>query len=102
MFIEQCNIRNVILAGDLNIDFNRKNAHVMYLKDFSIRKDFIYTFDMPNADKGYKYHNPANGSYSCIDHFHLSSGLCDLTQHILRCNIPLNHQSTCVCYWSWM
>ena len=90
MFIEQCNIRNVILAGDLNIDFDRKIAHDMYFKDFNIRKDFIYTFDMLNADKGYTYHDPANGSYSCIDHFHISSGLCDLTQHIRRCNIPLN------------
>ncbi len=56
----------------------------------SLRKDFIYTFDMPNADKGYTYHDPANSSYSCIDHFHISSGLCNLTQYILRCNIPLN------------
>ncbi len=62
----------------------------MYFKDSSIRKDFIYTFDMPNADKGYTYHDPANRNYSCIDHFHISLGLCDLTQHSLRCNIPLN------------
>ncbi len=45
MFIEQCNIRNVILAGDLNIDFNKTNAHNLYFKDFSIRKDFTYVFD---------------------------------------------------------
>ena len=27
MFIESCQIRNVILAGDMNCDFTRKNAH---------------------------------------------------------------------------
>ncbi len=32
MFIEQCNIRNVILAGDFNIDFNRKMLMICILK----------------------------------------------------------------------
>ncbi len=90
MYIEQCNIRNVILAGDFNVDFSRNNAHAVYFKDFSIRTDLVYTFDMPNADKGYTYHDPANNSYSCIDHFHVSSRLCDLTLCIHRCNLALN------------
>ncbi len=84
------NIRNVILAGDFNVDFSRNNAHDVYFKDFSIRTDLVYTFDMLNADKGYTYHDPANNSYSCIDHFHVSSVMCDLASCIHRCNLALN------------
>ncbi len=65
MYIEQCNIRNVNLAGDFNVDFGRdNNAHGVYFKYFSMRTDLYYTFDMPNADKGYTYHDPENNNYS--------------------------------------
>ncbi len=45
----------------------------------------MYTFDIPNAYKGCRYYDPANNSYSCIDHFPFSTGLCDMTSCIHRC-----------------
>ncbi len=46
MLIEQCKLRNLVLAGDLNIDFNSKNAH-----DYCESRNIKYTFDLSIADK---------------------------------------------------
>ncbi len=62
--IYQYYLAKVILAGDFNVDFSNNNVHDVYCKVFSIRIDFVYTFDMPNAETGYTYHDPANNSYS--------------------------------------
>ncbi len=52
MFIEQCKVRNIVLAGDFNIDFNCKNAHDIYFKDYCQSRNIKYAFDLPIADKG--------------------------------------------------
>ncbi len=49
-----------------------------------------FTFNLPNADKEYTYHDPVNGSCLCIDHLHVSSCLYGLTQCVQMCNLPLN------------
>ena len=90
IFIEKCNIRNVILAGDMNVDFNRKNAHDVYFSEFIARKDICCTLNLLVSDSRYTYHDPANGSFSCIDHFSLSSGLCDSVMYVSRYDSPLN------------
>ncbi len=46
MYIEQSNIINVILAGDLNVDFSCKNAHDVYFNDNCIRTDMKFTFNI--------------------------------------------------------
>ncbi len=68
MFIEQFKVRNIVFVGDLSIDFNRKNAHDIYFKDYCESRNIKDTFDLPIADIGYTYHDPSNNSYSCIDH----------------------------------
>ncbi len=60
MFIEQCKVRNIVLAGDLNIDCNHKNAHDICFKDHCESINIKHTFDLPIADKGYTYHDPSN------------------------------------------
>ena len=77
MFIESCQIRNVILAGDMNCDFTRKNAHDVYLKNVALRNDLICCCDMNVTIKEYTYHDPCNMCFTCIDHFIVSSGLRD-------------------------
>ena len=94
VFLQQCNLRNLILGGDFNCDFTRRNAHDVYLRNFIRINDLICTMDLPIAEQGHSYHDPANGSYSCIDHFITSSGVSDSVIYVKRCDDhdnPSNH-----------
>ena len=90
VFIERCQIRNVVIAGDMNADFNRFNAHDVCLRNFAFRNDFVCSVDLNVIDKGFTYHDPANRSYSCIDHFMLSSGMTDQVLSGIRCEWSIN------------
>ena len=90
MFIEKCSVRNVIFAGDMNADFSRKNAHDVYLKDFIHRNDLVCCDDLNVSEKGYTYHDPGNGSFTCIDHFIVSSGLKNQIFSVSRCDWSFN------------
>ena len=86
IFIEQCGFRNVILAGDMNVDFKRNNAHDVFVKNYARINDFVCSVNLSTAEKGHTYHDPVNGSFSCIDHFLVSSGLSDCVVYIVRCD----------------
>jgi exonuclease III len=86
IFINQNDFRNVILAGDLNVDFSRQNSHDVFVKNYARINDFVCSVDLSNAEKGYTYHDPYNGSFSCIDHFLVNSGLSDCVVYIMRCD----------------
>ena len=90
IFIEQCGIRNMILAGDMNVDFKRKNSHDIYVRNYAQINDFVCSVDLSASEKGHTYHDPNNGSFSCIDHFLVSSGLSDCVVYIVRCDIHDN------------
>ena len=94
IFIQQCDFRNVILAGDMNVDFTRQNAHDVYVKNYASVHDFICSVDLDVAEKGFTYHDANNGSFSCIDHFLVSSGLSECVQYVTRLDYhdnPSNH-----------
>jgi len=86
VFVQQFDLRNVILGGDFNCDFKRQNAHDVYLKNFITTNNLVCTMDLPVAEQGHSYHDPANGCYSRIDHFIVSSGVADFVAYVKRCD----------------
>lgn len=90
MFLEQRNERHIVLTGDMNLDYARGNAHDVYFRDFINRHGLIDSFDLDVADKGFTYHDPNNGCFTCIDHFSINSGLCDCVLGVDRYDMALN------------
>ena len=90
IFIQNSGITGVVMGGDMNLDFNRHNAHDMYYREIIDRQNLVYTFDLPIADKGYTYYDMSNGSKSCIDHFSVHNSLCDYVCSVKICDHALN------------
>ena len=59
----------VLLGGDLNIDFSRNNAHDLYFKSLLERVSLTSCWDMPISTPDYTYSSPHCDSTSQIDHF---------------------------------
>ena len=89
-FIESCSSSKVVVAGDLNVDFVRGNAHDKYMKDFMERWNIVDSFDLSVANKGYTYYDLSSGAKSCIDHFLVHHSLCDSVLKVSRCEHALN------------
>ena len=89
-FIHSCGSNRIVVAGDLNVDFVRGNAHDKYMKDFMGRWNLVDSFDLAVANKGYTYHDFSNGGKSCIDHFLVHHSLCDSVMKVSRCEHALN------------
>ena len=86
---QHCN-HNVIVGGDLNIDFDRKNAHDVYFLDLVERYDLQLVWDKFPAKKMYTYSNTCSNTYSCLDQYCVSKNILDLTNDVLVCESPLN------------
>ena len=66
-FLNQCDIiecvinqhkdHKIIMAGDLNVDFNRENAHDCYMKWLLDWHDHTVCWDLPIAENDYTYSN---------------------------------------------
>ena len=89
-FVESCGNTKVIIAGDLNVDFSRKNAHDIYIGDFMERYGFTDSFELPVADNGYTYIDLENGCRSCIDHILVRNMLCNSVLKVARSEDALN------------
>ena len=59
------------MAGDLNVDFSRNNAHDNYLKCLLERQDSVLCWDLQvvSDKKDYTFSNNFTKSFSQIDHF---------------------------------
>jgi len=90
LFIESTGLFRVIMGGDMNLDYSRHNAHDRYFLEFLDRHNFVYTFDLPIADKGYTYFDMSLNCKSCIDHFNVHNSLCDSVLGVQRCEHALN------------
>ena len=67
----------LVIGGDFNTDFSRKNAHSEYLNHFLERNSLVSVWHMTGAQRQddvytYKTHD---GHRSCIDHFMISATL---------------------------
>ena len=91
-FLNQCDIiecvinqhkdHKIIMAGDLNVDFNRENAHDCYMKCLLDRHDYTVCWDLPIAENDYTYSNEWTNSFSQIDHFCFSQDLLDCVEKV--------------------
>ena len=86
VFLLQSGHRNVIFGGDFNCDFMRHNAHDVYLRNFTTINDLVCAVDLPVSEIDFTYHDPYNGCYSQIDHFIVSSGLCNSVTASGKCD----------------
>jgi exonuclease III len=84
-----CNTK-VILAGDLNTDFSRGNAHDLYLKDFIDRHSLLLCWQIDLAENDNTYWNEYYNSESQIDHFIFSHELEQSVSRIFVLDCPLN------------
>ena len=65
----------MIVGGDMNIDFVRHNAHDVYYLNMMNRCSLVDVWNMEVATASYTYCDVNSGSFTCIDHFTLSSGI---------------------------
>ena len=77
VIIEGIDIDSVIIAGDLNVDLNRKNAHSNYMLNFADRNQLKFAKLHRNAEYEHTYSalTGQRETRSCIDHFVLSGDL---------------------------
>ena len=77
VIIEGIDIDSVIIAGDLNVDLNRKNAHSDYMLNFADRNQLKFAKLHRNAEYEHTYSalTGQRETRSCIDHFVLSGDL---------------------------
>ena len=72
-FIHSINVDFIVIAGDLNVDLGRSNAHGRFLVDFLSRVDmYLCTSFVPY---NFSFTRSCNGSFSLIDHVAVSSAL---------------------------
>ena len=57
---------------------------------FSVITCHAHTWFLPVADKGFTYHDIYLNSFSCIDHFNISSGCVNGVLSVERYDIPVN------------
>ena len=76
------NHSDLIVGGDCNTDFHRRNAHSRYLENIIIRNDMVCVWNLQNIAEQYTYMAPNMTYGSCIDHFFVfenrSSAVSDL------------------------
>ena len=90
LFIQQCAGKHIVIGGDVNVDFIRRNAHDKCFQDFLERNSHIDVYSLQNCNVSYTYNDPHNNCFSCIDHFCISNNLCQSVESAFVCNEPLN------------
>ena len=65
-----CNAQ--ICCEDYNVSFDRRDAHLEYLKNFISRNNVYSSWDHSASNKDYTYTNFSLGHKSCIDNFFTS------------------------------
>ena len=94
-FIQQCNGKQIIVGGDMNLDVRRQNAHDKYFSDWCDRLECFYVHSLPRCEIDFTYHDPSKDCFTCIDHFTVSE---TLLNDVLRASVckdacnPSNHQ----------
>ena len=79
-----------VVAGDMNIDFHRKNANDIYFKNMLERHDCKICWDLNVSESDYTYSNVCSGSFSQIDHFCFQHSLVPLIDNVSVYDCPLN------------
>ena len=77
IFINKHSDCNIIIGGDLNLDFSRKNAHDLYFMDLLYRHNLRPGWQSSVAKSDYTFTN--GNAYTQIDHFCLD--------HYLLCKV---------------
>ena len=65
----------IIIAGDLNVDFDRNIAHDCYFMSLLVRYNCTPCWNLAIAKSDYTFSNELNNAYSQIDHFCCDNGL---------------------------
>ena len=91
MCINRCAYDKLVIGGDFNTDFSRKNAHSEYLNHFLERNSLVSVWHMTGAqrqDDVYTY-KTYDGHRSCIDHFMISATLQGFVKSVsvLECDV---------------
>ena len=99
-FISTCDVIEVlankynnsilIIGGDLNIDFRRKNANDIYFMDLLQRLELILCWDLNCAKQDYTFYSPQNNSTSILDHFCFDQRINRLVKEVSVVDCPLN------------
>ena len=94
-FIVSCNDSMIIVGGDLNMDFNRRNQHDSLFTDLLGRRDLVLAWNIDGAHSDYTYTDFGNNAFSCIDHFCVDYALKDdiISVTVLDEALNMSHHS---------
>lgn len=85
----------VIIGGDMNVDFSRKNSHDIYLDNFITRNDMQCGWDLDAAECDYTFVDFVNQRFACIDHFFVSNSITNCVNAVQVIEDPLNLSNHC-------
>ena len=80
----------VIIGGDLNVDFNRNNAHDCYFKSLLERHNCTACWNLAQAESDYTFSNEMNNAYSQIDHYCFDNSLLQCVKNVYVYDSDIN------------
>ena len=73
---------DIIIAGDCNTDFSRRNAHARHLASVIDRNDLMCCWDMQHINRTHTYLSSVMTMGSCIDHFFVYENRSSMTDSL--------------------